>query len=203
MTGREKRHGNPPRGMKGKIESVKRLGLFRHAKSSWKDTDLRDFDRGLNTRGRKGAVVMGRHIAEHGPVWDILLASPALRVRETLDRSLPALPQPPAIVWEDQLYLANVPTMLDLLRQIDGDPGSVLLAGHNPGLQDLLAALVADAARDDLFDEAMRKFPTAAYAVLELDIAQWADAEESCGRLVHFARPRDLDPALGPKLEMR
>ena len=55
----------------------------------------------------------------------------------------------------------------------------------------------------EVSDEAMRKFPTAAYAVLELDIAQWADVDEGRGRLVHFVRPRDLDPALGPKLEMR
>ena len=167
---------------------MKRLGLFRHAKSSWKDTDLRDFDRGLNGRGRKGALVMGRHIGEygvqHGLVWDVLIASPAVRVRETLDGALPATRQSPEVVWDEQLYLANVPTMLDILRQVAHDPAAVMLAGHNPGMQDMLLALVAEPARDALFDEAMRKFPTAAFAVLELDIPSWADVNESCGKLV-------------------
>ena len=188
--------------MKGDSKRVKRLGLFRHAKSSWKDTDLRDFDRGLNPRGRKGALIMGRHINSYGLVWDVLLASPAARVRETLDAALPSLKQPPRLVWDEQLYLANVPTMIDLLHQADPDADAIMLAGHNPGLQDMLLALVSEAARDTLFDEAMRKFPTAAFAVLELDIAAWADLDEGCGRMVHFARPRDLDPALGPKVEL-
>lgn len=189
--------------MKGNSKSVKRLGLFRHAKSSWKDADLRDFDRGLNARGRKGAGIMGRHIANYGLTWDLLIASPAARVRQTLDSALPAFANPPETIWEDQLYLANVPTMIDVLRGVTGAPANILLAGHNPGMQDLLHALVGEAARDELFDTAMRKFPTAAFAVIELGIARWADIDEGCGRLIHFARPRDLDPALGPKTEIR
>lgn len=187
--------------MKGDSKSVKRLGLFRHAKSSWKDTDLRDFDRGLNTRGRKGAAMMGKHINSYGLAWDVVLASPALRVRETLDRALPALQPAPRVIWDEQLYLANVPTMIDILHQADASADAIMLAGHNPGLQDMLLAMVSEAARDALFDDAMRKFPTAAFAVLELDIASWADLDEGCGRMIHFARPRDLDPALGPKAE--
>lgn len=187
--------------MKGDSKSVKRLGLFRHAKSSWKDTDLRDFDRGLNARGRKGAALMGRHINGYGLVWDVLLASPAVRVRETLDSAMPSWKQAPRLVWDEQLYLANVPTMIDLLHQADASVDAIILAGHNPGLQDMIAALVGEGARDTLFDETMRKFPTAAFAVLELDIAAWPDLKEGCGRMIHFARPRDLDPALGPRAE--
>jgi len=191
------------RGTKGDGKSVKRLGLLRHAKSSWEDTDLRDFDRGLNARGRKGAALMGRHISRHGVVWDLLLASPAQRVRQTLDSALPASGRslPPAL-WDERLYLANVPTMLDVLRHVEGDPANVLLAGHNPGLQEMLFELIPDSAQDGTFDEAVRKFPTAAYAVIELDIGDWASLDGGQGRMVHFARPRDLDPTLGPEEEL-
>ncbi|OCC22726.1 histidine phosphatase family protein [Croceicoccus estronivorus] len=178
---------------------MKRLGLFRHAKSSWEDMDLRDFDRALNKRGRRGATLMGQHIGEHGVPWDILIASPAVRVRETLESAIPAMASPPPVTWDERLYLANVPTMLDVLRHVEGQPANIILAAHNPGLQDMLFELIPESAQDAKFDEAVRKFPTAAFAVIELDIDDWADIERGCGRMVHFARPRDLDPTLGPE----
>lgn len=187
------------RRMKGDDTVVKRLGLFRHAKSSWEDVDQRDFDRALNARGRKGAALMGGHIGDYGIAWDALFASPAVRVRETLASALPAMEHAPPVTFDDHLYLASVPAMLDVLRHAEGDPENVMIAAHNPGLQDMLFELIPDAAQDSKFDEAVRKFPTAAFAVLELDIDTWDDIRHGCGRMVHFARPRDLDPTLGPE----
>lgn len=174
---------------------MKRLGLLRHAKSDWDDISLRDFDRGLNTRGRKGAALMGEHIRQSGVKWDLVLASPAERVRRTLEASGMDLPTR----FEEEAYLADAGTLLALLRTVGDDQGSVLLAAHNPGLQELALEIVPADAETALFDEVMQKYPTAAYAVFELDIESWADLAPGCGRLVHFARPRDLDPALGPE----
>ncbi|MEO6040280.1 MAG: histidine phosphatase family protein [Croceibacterium sp.] len=173
---------------------MKRLGLLRHAKSDQDDVSLRDFDRGLNARGRRGAALMGRHIREHGEAWDVVVASPAERVKLTLEASGLELP----VRFDPRTYLADAATLLDLLQDLAGDPGSVLLAAHNPGLQDLVFKLVLPGADSALFDQVAQKYPTATYAVIELDIARWADLAPGCGRLVHFARPRDLDPALGP-----
>jgi phosphohistidine phosphatase len=173
---------------------VKLLGLLRHAKSDWDDLTLRDFDRGLNGRGRKGAALMGAHIAEHGAPWDMILASPAARVKATLDAS--GLPQP--VTYTEDAYLADAATLLALLRQHGGAADAVLLVAHNPGLQELVMELVPPEGETALFGELLEKFPTAAFAVLELDIAEWDQCQPGCGRLVHFARPRDLDPALGP-----
>ncbi|MEC9066172.1 MAG: histidine phosphatase family protein [Pseudomonadota bacterium] len=174
---------------------MKILGLLRHAKSDWDDVGKRDFDRGLNERGRKGARLIGRHIAARWPEWDALIASPAERVRRTLEAALPAIE--PA--FDQRLYLAGGDTILDVVREKAGDADRVLVTGHNPGLQETLFALVPPSAEDRLFDEAAVKYPTAAFAVLELDIDDWADLKADCGRLVHFIRPRDLDPALGPE----
>lgn len=173
---------------------MKLLGLFRHAKSDWDDMALRDFDRGLNARGRAGAELMGQHIRRHGVRWNLIVASPAERVKRTLEAS--GLTGP--VVWETRAYLADSGTLLGLLQQMPDDAATVLLAGHNPGLQDLLFDLVASAADDALSDAAAEKYPTAAFAVLELAIDDWAQCQPGCGRLVHFARPRDLDPELGP-----
>lgn len=174
---------------------MKSLGLLRHAKSDWDDVGKRDFDRGLNARGRKGARLIGRHIIEHGFEWDLLLASSAERVRQTLAAALPgAEPR-----WDERLYLASAETILDVIRENAGSADAVLVAGHNPGLQEVLFALVPPSAENGLFDEAATKYPTATFAVFELDIDDWADLAPGCGRLVHFKRPRDLDPALGPE----
>lgn len=174
---------------------MKTLGLLRHAKSDWDDLAKRDFDRGLNDRGRKGAALIGAHIARHGVKFDRLLASPAERVRQTLATSLPDME--PEL--DQRLYLASTDTLMDVLREKGGDADAVLVVGHNPGLQELLFELVPPAAEDAMFDDLSRKYPTATFAVFTLDIDDWSELDEDCGRLVHFKRPRDLDSTLGPE----
>lgn len=172
---------------------MKTLGLLRHAKSDWGQSDKRDFDRGLNARGRRGAALMGKHVREFGGAWDGLIASPARRVQLTLESAAIG----PAPEWDERLYLASTDTIYDVLRGANG--AAVLIAGHNPGLGDMILDLVTPAREDALFDEAKVKFPTAAFAVIELSIDNWADLRPECGALVHFKRPRDLDPDLGPE----
>jgi len=174
---------------------VKILGLLRHAKSDWGQSDKRDFDRGLNDRGHRGAHVIGEHIARHGIKWDKLVASPATRVRLTVEDALPAL----APEWDERLYLAGTDTIMDVIRESGGEADALLVAGHNPGLGDMLFELVSPKNENALYDEAKVKFPTAAYAVFELEIEEWSDLRDGCGVLAHFARPRDLDPELGPE----
>jgi phosphohistidine phosphatase len=174
---------------------VKRLGLLRHAKSDWDDTAARDFDRGLSDRGRRGAEAIGRHIAAQGIRWDAVLASPAERVRRTLEASgLGLSPR-----FDDRVYLADADALMAVLRGLNDAPAAVLLVGHNPGLQELLFRLVDPAQENMLFTRAVEKFPTATFAVLELAIDTWRDLAPGCAALTHFTRPRDLDPELGPE----
>ena len=176
---------------------MKRLGLLRHAKSDWDDEGVRDFDRGLNDRGRRGAALMGGHIAEygadHGIGWDVILASPAARVRATLEASGLGAP----IRWDAAAYLADSNELIALLHRLEDDPASVLIVGHNPGMQELVLDLAGEG--DPLFDDIAEKYPTASFAVLELDIDTWRKCAHGRGRVAHFARPRDLDPELGPE----
>jgi phosphohistidine phosphatase len=174
---------------------MKKVGLLRHAKSDWGESDKRDFDRGLNDRGRRGARVIGAHIMARHPDWDAVIASPAHRVQRTLENGLPDL----QVKWDRRLYLASAETILDVLREVSDSCGSVLIAGHNPGLSDMVLELVAPRNENAEFAEASAKFPTAALAVFECDVESWADLRSGCGELVHFKRPRDLDPELGPE----
>lgn len=179
---------------------MKTLGLFRHAKSDWSDARARDFDRPLNLRGERGARAMGQHIRDSGYRFDRMLASPAVRVAETVEQASKAWGRSFPVEWDRRIYLASSATLMDLLREIEGEPASILMIGHNPGLEDLIFDLVPDDGSSPLRDVVEQKFPTAAFAVLELDIERWADADERCARLVALTRPRDLDPSLGPEL---
>ena len=174
---------------------MKRLGLLRHAKSDMDDAALRDFDRGLNERGRRGAALIGREIAGQDIEWGAVIASPAVRVKRTLEASgLSVTPR-----FDERAYLADTATLFDILRHVEGDPASVLLVGHNPGIHELLFRLADPDHETALFARAAEKFPTASFAVLELGIDRWADVAPDCATLVHFSRPRDLDPGLGPE----
>jgi len=173
---------------------LKTLGLLRHAKSDWDDIGTRDFDRGLNDRGRKGARLIGRHIAEYGVSWDRLLASSAERVQRTLEVAFPE-GEP---ILDKRLYLASVDTLVEVIQEYSGEADTVLVSGHNPGLQEMLFSLVSPENENAMFDEASTKFPTATFAVFELNIDDWSELKPDCGKLVHFIRPRDLDPELGP-----
>ncbi len=179
---------------------MKILGLFRHAKSDWHDPRARDFDRPLNQRGVKGAELVGKHIHDHGVAWERVIASPAVRVAETIELAAKAAAHPLAVNWDRRIYLASSATLLDLLREQKDDPSSILMVGHNPGLEDVIFDLVADDGTSPLRDVVEVKFPTASFAVIEVDIEHWDQLIERCGRLVHLIRPRDLDPALGPEV---
>ena len=179
---------------------MKLLGLFRHAKSDWHDPRARDFDRPLNERGRRGAAIMGRHIRDHGVRWDHVIASPAVRCAETVEIAAEAAGRPLAVNWDRRIYLASSATLADLLREQDDQFGATLMVGHNPGLEDLIFDLVPNDGSSPLRDVVEVKFPTAAFAVLELAIDSWANLADNSARLVHLTRPRDLDPRLGPEL---
>jgi phosphohistidine phosphatase len=178
---------------------MKTLGIWRHAKSDWNDRSARDFDRPLNKRGRKGAAIMGKHIAAQPIYWDRIVASPAVRVAQTIELGSQSAKINPQVRWDRRIYLASSATLLDLLREQEGDPATILLVGHNPGLEDLIFDLVPDDGSNPLRDIVEVKYPTAAFAQLEIDIDSWADLEERAARLIHLVRPRDLDPDLGPE----
>ena len=177
---------------------MRRLTLLRHAKSSWDDTVPRDFDRPLNAKGLRAARTMGRHLRGEGFAFDHVVASPAIRVVETLDGLWEGFGTTLKPVWDRRIYLASCVNLLDVVRETPAEVESLLMAGHNPGLEDLVLMLVPDREGDQLRDSLEEKFPTASVAVLEFD-GDWTALDARGARLTRFTRPRDLDPALGPE----
>ncbi|MFK3889659.1 SixA phosphatase family protein [Sphingomonas sp. NPDC079357] len=176
---------------------MKTLTLLRHAKSGWDDPVARDFDRPLNARGRRAAATMGRHLRDLGLTFDRVVASPATRVDETIVEVERGLGRALAPVWDRRLYLAAPTTLLDVVHECEAASGSLLLVGHNPGLEELTLLLIPDDA-STLREAAEEKYPTATLAEITFDTDDWAAVAAGRGRLTRFIRPRDVDPALGP-----
>lgn len=177
---------------------TKTLYLLRHAKSGWNDPVARDFDRPLNKRGEKAARTIGQWMADHGVAFEQVVASPAVRVVETLDGVWAGYGRKLEPTWERRIYLASSATLLDVLRELSDTHDSVLMVGHNPGMEDVVFDLVADDGSSPLRDEVEIKFPTAALAHIELPIGSWSDIGKPGAHLKRFVRPRDLDASLGP-----
>lgn len=181
---------------------MKSLTILRHAKSGWDAPVERDFDRPINARGRRGIEVIGQYAKRQAIPIDRIVASPAVRVVETLDIFQPvadlAAIEP---VWDRRIYLASAATLLDVVREAGGDAQNLLLAGHNPGLEDLVLMLVPESADDALRAEVEDKLPTSALVRLEIDIDDWGALDIGTARITAFVRPRDLDPALAPAMD--
>ena len=171
---------------------MKRLAVLRHAKSSWDTPGLDDFDRPLNDRGWKSARRMGRELMARGMRFDLVLASSAVRVRETLEGLSEEYDLSAPIRFEQAIYLAATQTLVSLVRDLPEEVQAPLLAGHNPGLERLLVELTHD---DDegLRDRMAGKYPTGALAVVEFPAAKWSDVSPGSGEIGELILPRELD----------
>jgi phosphohistidine phosphatase len=167
---------------------VKRLYLFRHAKSSWDDATLADHERPLAPRGRKAAKRLARWLVENEVRPELVLCSTATRARETLEWIEPGLGSP-AVSFEDALYGAAAESLLARLRDVSDEIADVLLVGHNPGLADL-CLLLARAGPDRARVEA--NLPTGALAVLEAEVGRWSELEPGCAQLTKLVLAREL-----------
>ena len=178
---------------------MKTLTLLRHAKSGWDDPVARDFDRPLNPRGRRAAHTVGREMRARELAFDRVLASPAVRVVETLEEIGSGYGRALDPAFDQRLYLATADILLDLVRDTGDEVNSLLMVGHNPGLE-LLVLMLTREGEGGLREEAEIKYPTATLAEISLPVERWRDVKEGIGTLSRFIRPRDLDAELGPDL---
>jgi phosphohistidine phosphatase len=174
-----------------------RLMLLRHAKSSW-PAGMHDAERPLSDRGEAAARLMGGYMAHHALIPDRVLCSPARRTRDTWAGIWAAIAvQSPAavdIVFDGRLYGATRHGILSVIRDQDDTVRTLLLLGHNPGLQEAAELLIA-AGDVDLRERLREKFPAAALAVLDFTLDRWNRVHERSGRLDRFVTPRSVAEA--------
>ncbi|UVK44691.1 histidine phosphatase family protein [Mesorhizobium sp. AR07] len=167
---------------------MRQLFLLRHAKSSWDDPDLDDFDRPLAGRGLKAAQLMGRELAARDWLPDLVLVSSALRTRDTWRLVAAELPVHPRVTFAETLYAASAANILSQIRQADASSDNLLVVGHNPGLEDLAKQLAAPGSEAKARKGLEEKFPTAALARFVFE-GDWSGL--SSARLTHCLRPKD------------
>jgi len=173
-------------------DSSKTVFLLRHAKSQRNDTDAADFDRPLSGRGRRDAPRMGAWMGRQGLQPDLVLCSDAVRARQTWEAAAPELHSTAPVLFERALYMASATALLNRLRRLPDTVRSVLLIGHNPGLETLAIALASPDGSPEL--ERMRtKFPTSALVRLDMALDHWRQLGPRAARLTLFAAPADLE----------
>jgi phosphohistidine phosphatase len=162
---------------------MKTLLLMRHAKSSWKDSDLPDHERPLNKRGKKDSIFMGEVLKEKELLPQTILASSAVRIRETIDGMTGSSDFAGEVEYSDELYLAEPDVFLKILKDLPDTIERVMVMGHNPGLEGLLQVLSGR----------IESLPTGSIAYLSLPIQQWSELSgDTEGELIEMLLPREL-----------
>ena len=158
------------------------LYLLRHAKSSWKDDSLADFDRPLKKRGRDAAERMGKRLASEKLEDAVLICSPAARTRETAQLVLKHSRLRMDQRFDERIYEASLRDLLQVVSEIPDEKQTAMLIGHNPGFEELLAFLTGEA----------RPMPTCALAKIGVEVESWKDMRGGEGSLRLFLTPKGL-----------
>ncbi len=162
---------------------MKTVLILRHAKSSWREAGLADHERPLNKRGKRDAPRMGRLLREEDLVPDLIISSSAVRARKTAQLVIEASGYDGELRLARELYAAEPEAYLEVLQILPETVTSVMVVGHNPGLEELLELLSGD----------WQRLPTAALAQVALELDAWQDlSEETQGNLVNLWLPRQL-----------
>lgn len=168
----------------------RQLLLLRHAKAVIGE-GMDDVDRPLAPRGEQAAQAMGRHMAAHGLVPDLVLCSPARRTSQTWEIAARELPETQVHLVEALYDFGSGAELLDVVRAQGGSARRLLLVTHNPATQNLAITLAGSGDRD-LRRQMIAKYPTAGLAVLGFSGRSWAELAEDQGRLEAFVTPRGL-----------
>ena len=158
------------------------LYLLRHAKSSWADATLRDFDRPLKKRGREAAERIGHRIAEETISNPLVICSPAVRTRETAEIVLGSANLQVEPRFDERIYEASLRELVQIITEIPDDREVAIMIGHNPGFEELLSFLT---------DE-HRRMPTCALAKIRVGDVSWKDVRAGEGSLEWFIAPKEL-----------
>jgi phosphohistidine phosphatase len=158
------------------------LYLVRHAKSSWLDPQLADFERPLNDRGLRNAPFMGEIMREHKLIPSVIVSSPAARARHTAELVKKGGNFDAEIIFEPKIYEASTNTLREVISNFADSYEKVMLVGHNPGMEGFVRFVSGSS----------ETMPTASVAVVDLELNSWIDLEAECCTLRHIYRPKEL-----------
>lgn len=161
---------------------MKTLYILRHAKSSWDNAGLSDFERPLNERGLRAAPMMGGVMRANNFLPNLILSSPATRAKQTAALVKKSAGIESETEYDERIYEASPARLLEIVAEQNAAVESVLLVGHNPGMEGLVKFLTGN----------LEPMPTAALAVVDLDIKTWSEINSASGSLRVLIRPKEL-----------
>jgi len=162
--------------------------LLRHAKTERAEPGERDHDRKLTRRGCRDAPIIGAYMLHHGLIPDLTLVSPARRAQETWTLLAAAFAKPPRAVNDERIYNAGVERLMALIGE-KRPARTLLVVGHNPGLQDLAVHLIASG-DVEARERVREKLPTSGLVIIDLPLDDWQELHPRSGRLDRFVSPR-------------
>jgi phosphohistidine phosphatase len=161
----------------------RRITLLRHAKSSWNDASVADYDRTLNDRGQRDAPMMARRMLDQGARPSLILSSSAARARQTARLIAREMNYPIEFIQGEQdLYLASPQKMIDVIAQQDDTFKEIIVCAHNPGITELA---------NQLCGTSIDNVPTCGVVVLEADISKWDELGDSACILTWYDFPKN------------
>lgn len=166
---------------------MKKLFILRHAKSTWDIPDISDFDRPLNTRGLNDAPFMGELLAAKETVPEMIVSSPAKRAMHTAILVRESAGINPEVIFDERVYEASPQNLRQVISEFSNVCQTALIVGHNPGIEGLIRFLSGR----------IESMPTAALAVIDLDIESWSEIKADCGTLVEVIRPKTVKSQSG------
>ena len=161
---------------------MKNLFLLRHAKSSWDNAALVDFDRPLSKRGTSNAILLSKYIQKNSISFDLVLSSPSERTQSTLDLVLSSFDPIPTTTFKESIYHASASSLSQLIKEQDDEINNLLIIGHNPSLHILTETLT---------NESIVKFPTCAFVKIT-NLNQWKDLDAGILNLELLITPKEL-----------
>ena len=167
-----------------------RLMLFRHAHAD-RPADVIDHERPLSVAGHGQAGRMGKYIAAQGLLPDLVIVSTATRTQQTWADAATAGEISVPRSDESRVYESSAGDLLEVLREQDARHPSIMLVGHNPGMERLAAWLIG-AGDSAALARLQREFVVAGLAVIEFPINEWAGLDVQSGRLVRFETPESV-----------
>lgn len=159
---------------------MKKLFIIRHAKSSWEDETLDDFDRPLNNRGFKNAVFMGKLLKKKDTNPDLIISSPALRTTITSQIIVNEIDYKKTIIFEPSIYEANENILKEIIKNLKDGNNIVFLIGHNPGLSNLVGLLTSK--NEDI--------PTCGIIEIDFQTNSWSEISKENSKLISFEYPK-------------
>jgi phosphohistidine phosphatase len=164
---------------------MKILYVFRHAKSSWKNPDLTDFERPLNKRGKLNAPFMGKLLRKEGVKPELIISSPAKRAFVTAKLVANELGYPEKkIKKDDRIYDNYLNSLLKVIKEVEDKVLKLMIFGHNPAFTELV---------EYLSGEEIDNVPTSGVVAIEFDIDTWSKISENKGRFLFFEYPKKYE----------